>query len=101
MYGDMGHGGLLFFFGLYLSFFASSIKKDKKDALNAFLPLRYFLLLCGLFALFCGFIYNDYLAMSLNLFGSCYPVTGEEEVGATIPKNAGCVYPFGLDPVWK
>lgn len=26
----------------------------------------------GLFATYCGFLYNDFMSMSLDLFGSCY-----------------------------
>jgi hypothetical protein len=34
---------------------------------------RYFLLLSGLFATFCGLIYNDFSSMSTIIFGeSCY-----------------------------
>ncbi len=54
----------------------------------------------GFFAAYCGFIYNDYLSISLDLFGSCYPVEGIEPQ-EPIPATPGCVYPFGLDPVWS
>jgi V-type H+-transporting ATPase subunit a len=53
------------------------------------------LLLMGFFATYCGFIYNDMMAMPLNLFGSCY-TNGEHE--ATLSPD--CVYPFGVDPKW-
>jgi len=56
-------------------------------------PFRYLLFLMGINATFCGFIYNDFLGMSVNLFGSCYSTrTG-------MPAE-DCTYPFGLDPIW-
>jgi vacuolar-type H+-ATPase subunit I/STV1 len=34
--------------------------------------LRYILLLMSIFAVFNGFIYNEFFAMPQDLFGSCY-----------------------------
>jgi V-type H+-transporting ATPase subunit a len=53
----------------------------------------------GFFSFYCGFVYNDYLSINLDLFGSCYEPTLAQEGGA-IPRKPDCVYPFGLDPVW-
>ncbi len=39
--------------------------------------------------------------MSLNLFGSCYPVKGVIINDQPLPAPVDCVYPFGLDPVWS
>lgn len=61
-------------------------------ALRGFLEARYLLLLMGVFAVYCGFIYNDFMSIPLNLFGSCYT-----EKGNVV---ADCVYPFGVDPKW-
>ena len=48
----------------------------------------------GLFTTYCGFIYNDFLSLPLSIFGSCYNFkTGER-------KYSGCVYKFGVDPIW-
>lgn len=60
---------------------------------------RYLFALMGFFSTYCGFVYNDFLSINLNLFGSCYQ---PESVGAGehIPRAEGCIYPFGLDPVW-
>ena len=51
----------------------------------------------GFFATYCGLIYNDMMAMPLNLFGTCYK-DGEE--GTTPTQIENCVYPFGIDPKW-
>lgn len=72
MYGDMGHGGLLFIFGCFLVLANNWISSDKKDIFNEFLPLRYMLCMMGFFALYCGWIYNDFMAISIDMFGSCY-----------------------------
>jgi V-type H+-transporting ATPase subunit a len=54
-------------------------------------------LMMGFFAFYNGFIYNEYISIPLNLFGSCYPLNEADEVYTHIE---GCVYPFGIDPVW-
>ena len=79
MFGDIGHGFLLFLFAAYLCF-----KKDylleHHSYLFGLLKIRYLLLLMGFFSTFSGFIYNDMMAMPLNLFGSCYKNTNDNEV---------------------
>ncbi len=62
---------------------------------NVMIPFRYLITFMGAYAFYNGLIYNDYLSIPLNLFGSCYKAEGEEWV--RIPD---CVYPFGIDPVW-
>ena len=34
--------------------------------------MRYLILMMGIFAFFNGWIYNEYFAIPLNIFGSCY-----------------------------
>jgi V-type H+-transporting ATPase subunit a len=53
----------------------------------------------GIFSIYCGLIYNDFLSMNLNLFKSCYNLEGAAS-GEVIRKDESCIYPFGLDPVW-
>lgn len=48
----------------------------------------------GIFATFCGMVYNDFLSIPLDLFGSCYNM----ETG--FKKDPNCVYPMGVDPIW-
>lgn len=51
----------------------------------------------GFFAVFCGFIYNDFMSIPLDLFGSCY----NKSTKKTLRKSdEDCVYPFGIDPAW-
>ncbi len=95
MFGDIGHGFLLFLFGVYLCWKNEAILKSNK-ALSPLLKARYLFLSMGFFATYCGFIYNDMMAMPLNLFGSCYETSADDKV---ILKD-DCVYPFGFDPKW-
>jgi V-type H+-transporting ATPase subunit a len=60
---------------------------------------RYMILFMGFFAVYAGFIYNDFLACGLNLFGSSYKPCGEGE--ECQPKDNYEPYPFGIDPAWK
>lgn len=96
MFGDIGHGLLLFLIASYLC-----LKKDyilqHHSYLFLLLKVRYMLLLMGFFATYCGLIYNDMMAMPLNLFGSCY-TNNAAETATTLKTD--CVYPFGIDPKW-
>ncbi|CAK83777.1 unnamed protein product (macronuclear) [Paramecium tetraurelia] len=90
MFGDIGHGLLLFVCGLYLT-----TEDARKSIFSGIVPMRYMILLIGFFACYNGLIYNDFLSIGLNLFGSCYNlVDGEYEL------QEDCVYKFGIDPAW-
>lgn len=54
----------------------------------------------GFFAFYCGWIYNDFLGMNLNIFGSCYEVREVEVETYIAPQQQDCIYPFGIDPIW-
>jgi V-type H+-transporting ATPase subunit a len=72
MFGDMGHGFLLFLFGLFLCFRKEHILKNPKSSFRPLIRARYLLALMGFFGLYCGFIYNDFISIPMNFFGSCY-----------------------------
>ena len=101
MYGDIGHGLMLLIFAIYLCLYNNSLTKT---ALKPILFARYFLLLMGFFATFCGLLYNDFLSVPFD-FGTCYDLKGKAN-GDYIERkkidNEGnyCKYKFGLDPVW-
>jgi V-type H+-transporting ATPase subunit a len=102
MFGDIGHGFLLMLFGAYLCIYNEKIKKSD-SMFKVLLVARHMFLMMGFFGTYNGLIYNEYLSLPLNLFGSCYElgnriINGKEE-GIWIKKN-DCTYPFGIDPVW-
>mmetsp|Transcript_1114 Transcript_1114/g.1000 ORF Transcript_1114/g.1000 Transcript_1114/m.1000 type:complete len:599 (-) Transcript_1114:4-1800(-) len=93
MFGDIGHGLILFLFASYLCLASDSIQKSK-SMLSTFLPARYLLLLMGFFAFFSGLCYNDMMSIPLDIFGgSCYEDSQNKQI-------EGCVYPVGIDPRW-
>jgi len=51
----------------------------------------------GFFAVYAGFIYNDFASIPFDIFGSCY---NKVEHSLQTERIEGCVYPFGLDPKW-
>jgi V-type H+-transporting ATPase subunit a len=98
MFGDMGHGLILLLFGLYLVFNNDVLKKTSFSFLSS---LRYIVLMMGFFAFYCGWIYNDFLGMNLNIFGSCYdPTKALSNKDNYLLPHPDCIYPFGIDPIW-
>jgi V-type H+-transporting ATPase subunit a len=93
MFGDIGHGLLLFLGSLYLVLNKDELSKN--TMIKPILKARWLFLMMGFFAFYVGWIYNDFLSIPLGIFGSCFKNDGEEAV--RIP---GCVYPFGVDPKW-
>jgi V-type H+-transporting ATPase subunit a len=97
MFGDIGHGALLLMLAIYLCL---RNERELSVILKPLAKIKYMLLLMGIFATYCGFIYNDMMSLPLNLFGSCY-INRPGKAGlveASLTKD--CVYPFGLDPKW-
>lgn len=112
MFGDMGHGSVLFIIAATLVFGNESFKGTVPAAL---LSARYLLLLMGIMATYAGFIYNEYFAITTNFFGSCYNMNHVESVeymeaqqlqnGTVVSTETKefvwrrnqnkCVYPFG------
>jgi V-type H+-transporting ATPase subunit a len=60
MFGDMGHGSIYFFIGAVFVLFNNQLKGTGVDFA---LPYRYLLMLMGFFAVYCGFIYNEWFAI--------------------------------------
>lgn len=111
MFGDFGHGSIIFLFGSFLVLFDGYLKGGLLDML---LPYRYFFMLLGFMASYCGIIYNEFFALPLNMFDSCYGLESKQmwdpsqnEEGkiegdwAFLRVNHECNVAFGFDPVWN
>jgi V-type H+-transporting ATPase subunit a len=75
MFGDIAHGAILLALGLLLIF-----RPNAHPTVELLHPHRHTIALMGFFSCYCGFIYNEYLSLSLNLFGSCYQLDEDRAV---------------------
>lgn len=96
MFGDIGHGAVLFALGLYLIFNDNWISRHSIGKM--FSRLRYMVTLMGFFAFYCGWVYNDLIGFNYNFFGSCYDP--RKAINGRVYPKQDCVYPFGIDPIW-
>lgn len=65
------------------------------------LQTRYLVLLMGLFATFCGLIYNDFMAIPIFAsWGSCYDIVKNSHGHDEAHFKPDCTYPVGIDPIW-
>ncbi|KAL7024015.1 hypothetical protein ACKWTF_012872 [Chironomus riparius] len=112
MFGDVGHGFILFLFALFLVVKEKKFMADrsKGEIFNIFFGGRYIILLMGMFSIYTGFIYNDVFSKTMNIFGSAWQNNYNT---STIMSNVqlqlnpsedflktGETYWFGIDPTW-
>lgn len=97
MFGDLGHGFLLFLSATYLCLYKDKINNDESSILKPLLRVRYILVFMGFFSFYGGMMYNDFMAIPTSFFSSCYTTDPMTKVTTKIP---GCVYPIGLDSKW-
>lgn len=101
MFGDICHGLILLGFGVYMCYYRKELVRNK-SMICPLLKARYIFVLMGIFAMFCGMIYNDFAGLNFNFFNTCYtatrPLTSE---AYKVTRTPNCVYPVGIDPFWK
>ena len=101
MFGDIAHGLVLLCLSIYICLFKDKLKATG-SMLTPAIGSRYLLLLMGFFSTFCGFIYNEFASIPLNLEDTCF--TQSVNVGNHTElfnrTNPNCVYSFGIDPKW-
>jgi V-type H+-transporting ATPase subunit a len=101
MFGDVGHGSLLFLFGCFLV-----LKNDfvKTTPLAAMSQGRYLFFLMGFFAVFNGLCYNEFFALPLQAnWGTCWENDNTAEQMKDdyyLSPKPDCVYPIGVDYSW-
>ncbi|KAI8047517.1 V-type ATPase, V0 complex, 116kDa subunit family [Gilbertella persicaria] len=101
MFGDIGHGAIMFLIALYLCLNEKNLAKQNGEIFSMFFSGRYMMLMMGLFSVFTGAIYNDVFSLSLNLFQSGFDMPSNYTSTETVESLPnGHVYPFGLDPAW-
>ncbi|KAM7532787.1 hypothetical protein Aperf_G00000129423 [Anoplocephala perfoliata] len=118
MFGDAGHGLIMFLTALYLVLWEKPLiaKKIRSDMWEMLFSGRYIILLMGVFSIYTGLIYNDVFSKATNIFGSSwYPLYDNNTLNIPIHRQlnpfthatnntgmfVGYPYPFGLDPVWQ
>lgn len=109
MFGDLGHGIILFLFGFWMVSGEKKLARTKGGEIwNIFFGGRYIIMLMGLFSCYTGFIYNDVFSKSINVFGSTWSINFNESTVLTNPTlqlNPGDavegIYPIGVDPIWQ
>lgn len=104
MYGDIGHGACVLAFGLFLVAAWDKIKTVKDEMVQMIGGGRYMIVLMGLFAVYAGFLYNDFFSLGIDIFGTRYVVDSSIVDGDQIHykfDDSRTLYPFGFDPAWK
>lgn len=100
MYGDVGHATLLFLAALFMVIKEDQLKKNLGELDGMVFGGRYLLVGMGFMSIYCGFIYNDYFSLGLNIFGSRWTLPIPPALMATRIGDVDNVYPIGVDPAW-
>lgn len=110
MFGDLGHGFILFLMSLYLVANERSfgLMRNKDEIFEMAFNGRYILLLMGIFSMYTGFIYNDIFSKSMTIFKSGwawefpegYSYVRDGPVTLIAKKIPGKTYWMGLDWAW-
>ncbi|XP_053548335.1 V-type proton ATPase 116 kDa subunit a 3 isoform X2 [Bombina bombina] len=115
MFGDVGHGLLMFLFALWLVLSEDNpkYKYSQDEIFNMCFGGRYLILLMGAFSIYTGFVYNECFSQATVIFPSGWSVATMAKVkNWTVdsppepldPNITGVFiapYPFGIDPIWS
>ncbi|XP_055577811.1 V-type proton ATPase 116 kDa subunit a 3 isoform X1 [Falco cherrug] len=119
MFGDVGHGLLMFLFALWMVLYENSpsLQQASNEIWLTFFEGRYLILLMGAFSIYTGFIYNECFSKATVIFPSAWSVATMANHSSwssaylathpslTLDPNITGVfrgpYPFGIDPIWS
>lgn len=103
MFGDFGHGMIMFLAACAMIYFEKPLAKGKLDELfsMAFFG-RYIMLMMGIFSMYTGLIYCDIFSKDVPMFKSMWEWSDPIEDGKTntATRVEGYTYPFGMDWMW-
>ncbi|KAM4636323.1 V-type proton ATPase 116 kDa subunit a 3 [Discoglossus pictus] len=119
MFGDVGHGLIMFLFALWLVLSEDNpkYKHSQDEIFSMCFGGRYIILLMGAFSIYTGFVYNECFSKATAIFPSGWSVAAMANVKnwsadslkitppAPLDANITGVfmgpYPFGIDPIWS
>jgi V-type H+-transporting ATPase subunit a len=100
MFGDVGHGLLLLLGALAMLAFERRLLRLHKDELGQFGTIfraRYLVLLMAICSIYCGFLYNEFFAIPMNLQYTQWSPNPPSHYWV----KGNATFPFGVDPIWK
>ena len=101
MFGDFGHGTILFLAALAMIYYEKPLSRSKLDELFSMIFYgRYIVLMMGIFSMYTGLIYCDAFSKELPLFPSMWEWQGEDMTGPEAARVGNYTYPFGMDWRW-
>jgi V-type H+-transporting ATPase subunit a len=100
MFGDFGHGVILFLASLAMIYYERRLQRSKLDELFSMIFYgRYIVFMMGVFSMYTGLIYCDAFSKELPIFKSMW-VWDNDGKGPTSSRVEGYTYPFGMDWRW-
>ncbi|EEQ98628.1 conserved hypothetical protein [Perkinsus marinus ATCC 50983] len=113
MYGDVAHGAMLLCVAIYALLNADKWKYSDNAVHQGLSYARYLLFAMGFFAIYAGFMYNDFLSVGIGIFGdsryedpqhlgkgSSYEMKPKPWFDSSNSGDGHGPYPFGIDPSW-
>jgi len=114
MFGDIGHGFILFLIGLFMVVKEKQLGRIKlPEMVDTLYEGRWLFFMMAIFSMYCGALYNEFFGIPMDLFGTnwayTYPISkeglGTNQFAVWLndnrPESEWRCYPFGADPLWK